>query len=369
MSEHLGERIPHLTGIRSHYVDTPRLRMHVLVSGWEGGDSVFFLHGNASSSTLWEETLLCLPSRYRGIAPDLRGYGTTDRSAVIDATRGVQDWVDDVLALAVALRVDRFHLVGHSLGGLVCWGCLASYPERLIGVTLIAPGPPCGFGGVRGARGEWNNPDCSGSGAGLVQPRFVRLLRDQERGLPDPVFSPRSVMNRLFWKPPFHPAREEVFLSALLQMHLGARQYPGDAIPSEYWPFTAPGGFGPINALSPKYNRELLDQVLNAPLKPPILWIQGTDDPIISDASQPDAGYQGSMGYRPDWPGDEVFPPQPMLSQVTYALHEYARGRGMVEYLSVSGTGHSPFLEQPERVHKALVRHLEHSSTLNAFGR
>jgi pimeloyl-ACP methyl ester carboxylesterase len=369
MTEHVEQTITHLTGIRSRYVETTRLHMHILTSGREDGDVVFFLHGNASSSTIWEQTLLHLPPCYWGIAPDLRGYGSTDPSAVIDATRGVQDWVDDVLALAVALRVDRFYLVGHSLGGFVCWGCLASYPQRLIGVTLIAPGPPCGFGGVRGLQGEWNNPDCSGSGAGLVQPRFAKLLQEGERGLQEPMFSPRAVMNRLFWKPPFRPAREEAFLSAMLQIHLGPRQYPGDAISSGYWPFTAPGSFGPVNALSPKYNRGLLSQVLGSSLKPPILWIQGTDDPIISDTSQPDSGYQGKMGYRPDWPGDEVFPPQPMLSQVSYALDQYARASGTVEYLSVSGAGHTPFVEQPEPVQRSLVRHLGESWRLNAAKR
>ncbi len=361
MTERVEQTITHLNGIRSQYVDTPRLRMHVLTLGREDGDAVFFLHGNASSSTIWEETLLRLPPGYRGIAPDLRGYGTTDRSAVIDATRGVRDWVDDVLALAVALRVDRFYLVGHSLGGLVCWGCLASYPQRLVGVALVAPGPPYGFGGVRGLQGEWNNPDCSGSGAGLVHPGFARLLQEGERGLPDPMFSPRAVMNRMFWKPPFRPAREEAFLSAMLQIHLGPRQYPGDAISSEYWPFAAPGSFGPINAISPKYNRGLLNHVMGSLPKPPVLWIQGTDDPIISDTSQPDLGYQGKLGYRPDWPGDAVFPPQPMLSQVTYALDQYARASGTVEYLRVQGAGHTPFVERPESVQTALVRHLEES--------
>jgi len=369
MTEHVAPTITHLNGIRSQYVETPRLWMHVLTSGRETGHAVFFLHGNASSSTIWEETLLGLPPHFRGIAPDLRGYGSTDRSAIIDATRGVQDWVDDVLALAVALGVDRFYLVGHSLGGLVCWGCLATYPERVMGVTLIAPGPPCGFGGVRGLQGEWNNPDCSGSGAGVVQPRFIRLLQEGDRGLPDPVFSPRAVMNRLFWKPPFRPAREDAFLSGMLQIHLGATQYPGDAIPSEHWPFTAPGSFGPINAVSPKYNRGLLNHILESLLKPPVLWIQGTDDLIVSDTSQSDLGYQGKMGYRSDWPGDAIFPPQPVLSQVRYALDQYARASGTVECFSISGAGHTPFVEQPELVQTALIRHLEESWKLSASNR
>jgi len=66
---------PTLPGIKSQLIATSRLQQHVLLSGSADAIPVLFIHGNASSSTFWDETMLALPSGYRGIAPDLRGYG------------------------------------------------------------------------------------------------------------------------------------------------------------------------------------------------------------------------------------------------------------------------------------------------------
>lgn len=339
-----------ITSISSSFINTPRLRVHYLSRGAGGAEAVLFFHGNASSSTYWEEVMARLPSAFRAIAPDLRGYGLTSKESLIDATRGIGDWVDDAHALLEALKIERFHLAGHSLGGMVCWGMLADrrFSGRIISATLVAPGPPCGFGGVHGPEGEPNNPDFSGSGAGLSHPRLVELIAKGDRGMDDPVFSPRAVMNRMFWKPAFHPAREEAFLDAVLQVHLGPRQFPGDSVPSLYWPGFAPGHYGPINAISAKYNRALTARVLDSPSKPPLLCVTGAEDPVISDHSQPDPGFQGKAGYRPGWPGDDAYPPQPLLTQLLSVLAEYVRRGGNVERRIIAGCGHSPFIEKPE---------------------
>ena len=66
-------------GVGSEHVATPRLETHVLTSGPGDGIPVLFLHGNASSSRFFDETLAALASlpRYRGLAPDLRGSSST----------------------------------------------------------------------------------------------------------------------------------------------------------------------------------------------------------------------------------------------------------------------------------------------------
>jgi pimeloyl-ACP methyl ester carboxylesterase len=342
--------IEHLPGIGAEIAETSRLRIHYLKSGPAGGgEPVLFIHGNGAASTWWEETMLALPAGFRGIAPDLRGYGLTDRGGLIDATRGVKDWVDDLNALLVTLAVEEFHLVGHSLGGIVSWGVVADprFAGRIRSVTLAAPGPPCGFGGVHGEEGEANNRVYTGSGAGLVNRRFVKQLKRRDRGLADPMFSPRAVMNRMFWKQTFRCPREEDFLTALLQVHLGRKRFPGDFRVSRFWPWMAPGRHGPINAMSPKYNESLLRNVIEAPEKPPLLLILGSDDPIISDLPGPDAGTQGKLGMLPGWPGDDVFPPQPVKTQILAALRRYAGHGGTVEQLTFADCGHSPFVEKP----------------------
>lgn len=348
-------KINHLDGIRSRFVQTSRLRTYTLEAGSSDQFPVIFLHGNASASTIWEEVLLELAEEFYCIAPDLRGYGQSDPEKIIDATRGVMNWVDDLEALADELNLKKFHLVGHSMGGWICWGAVAGLSTRIETVTLMAPGPPHGFGGIQGVEGSPNNPDYSGSGAGVVNKLFAESLRKGVRDSQEPMFSPRVVMNRLFWRDGFKPKREEEILTAMMQIHCGEKQYPGDHEKSTYWPFVAPGKFGPVNALSPKHNTGLTLRFLSSVYKPPILWIHGKDDQIISNESLSDPGMQGKLGFRTDWPGEKAYPPQPMIDQIEYQLKKYMNKGGNVTVERLEKCGHSPFLEQPERVH-ALLR-------------
>ena len=91
--------IPTLDGIRAEEVTTARLTTRVLFSGSESGIPVVFVHGNVSSATFWEETMLALPQGFRGIAADNRGYGGADPNATINAKRGMGDLADDFAEL------------------------------------------------------------------------------------------------------------------------------------------------------------------------------------------------------------------------------------------------------------------------------
>jgi pimeloyl-ACP methyl ester carboxylesterase len=347
--------LPGITGTR---LRSARLETRVLTSSPQDGEPVLFLHGNLSTSTYWEETMLALPKRFRAVAPDLRGYGGSDPKMLIDATRGVADWSDDAIALADLLGWDRFHLVVHSMGGNVAWHLLGKHPTRLHSVTLFAPCPPCGFGGTRGAEGLLNYPDGAGSGAGLVHPGLLRGLESGDRELHGNRVSPRLVLTRLHWKPPFHPAREERLLTAMLQVHLGEKRLAGDKTLSPHWPGFAPGRYGPINALAPRYNQGVLARLMDATQKVPLLWIHGSDDAVISDCSSSDPSVQGQLGMRPGWPGMRQYPPQPMLTQVKYALRGYQQHGGSVRRLVLPGVGHTPYLENPKEVLPALIEHL-----------
>ena len=339
--------IPTLPGIASQRVKTPRLTMHVLNSGPGDGSAVLFVHGNASSSTFWEEVMLALPDGFRAIAPDLRGYGGTD-DLLIDATRGVGDWVDDLLALKQTLGIEKYHVAGHSLGGAVLWGLIAADSSAILSATLVAPGSPYGFGGTKDLGGTPTYPDYAGSGGGLVNPEMVRRMTAADRGSDDPS-SPRNVMNALYWKPPFRAAREEELLSSMLSEKMGTDRYPGDGTPSQNWPGLAPGVHGPINAISPKYVGDTVERFLAAADKPRILWIWGADDQIVSDTSLSEVGYLGKVGAVPGWPGEEIHPPQPMVSQTRAVLERYAANGGEFREVRFEETGHTPYIEHPER--------------------
>jgi pimeloyl-ACP methyl ester carboxylesterase len=349
--------IPTLPGITSQMIDTPRLKTHVLFAGPADGTPVLFIHGNAMNSTCWEETMLALPAGWRAMAPDLRGYGDTE-DKVIDATRGTGDWVDDLLSLMDTLGHARFHAVGHSLGGSVLFGLVGAAGDRLITATLVDPGSPFGFGGTKDVQGTPNYADFAGSGGGTVNPDFPKLMAAGDRSSDNPAASPRVVMNSFYWKPPFKPAREEELLSGLLSEKIGPDKYPGDMTPSANWPNVAPGVFGPINALSPKYVGDSVTRFVQAPAKPPILWVRGSDDQIVSDASFFDFGTLGKLGFVPGWPGDDVYPSQPMVGQMRHVLDQYRAQGGRYTECVIDDAGHFPYLEKPQQFMEALGPHL-----------
>ena len=84
--------VPTIEGITARTVMTERLATRVLFSGPDDGIPVLFLHGNLSSATWWEETMVALPPAYRGIAPDQRGYGEADPAAKVHAVHGMAEY-------------------------------------------------------------------------------------------------------------------------------------------------------------------------------------------------------------------------------------------------------------------------------------
>src|ERR1700743_3738497 len=160
-----------LPGITARRVPTDRLTCAVLEATGPAGSPVLFVHGNVSSSLVWQPTMLALRMRYRALALDLRGFGDTDPEPV-DATRGLRDYADDLAATIGALGLDRVHLVGWSMGG----GVLMQYlpagrgGPRAASVTLVDPVSPFGFGGTRGAEGILNDRSGAGAGGGGGKP-------------------------------------------------------------------------------------------------------------------------------------------------------------------------------------------------------
>lgn len=338
--------IPALPGITSTFVDTPRLRQHVLHCGEPGAPSILFLHGNFSAATFWEELMLELGARgFRCIAPDLRGYGWSE-DKLIDATRGYGDWADDVLELLDVLGVDAAHVVGWSMAGGIVYRLIAEQPQRVLSATLQAPVSPWGFGGSRDLEGTPNFDDAAGSGGGVVSGDFVKRIQMGDRSADD-ANSPRNIINAFYYKAPFTAAREEEFLTAALQEKTGPERYPGDFTPSANWPNVGPGVLGPVNCWSPRYAYGAVDALLAASPKPPVLWIRGDSDMIVSDASMFDLATLGKLGYVPGWPGDDAAPPQPMVGQVRRLLEKYAAAGGTFREVLLADCGHAPHIEKP----------------------
>lgn len=346
-----------LPGVRAETIASERITTRVLFSGPENGIPVFFLHGNLSSATWWEEVMVTLPEGFRAIAPDQRGFGDAEFSKKIDATRGLADLADDALALLDILGYHKGHFIGNSLGGSVVWWVLKSAPARVITATLVAPGSPYGFGGTRDTEGTPCCDDYAGSGAGLSSnPEVVRLVSEGYRGSDNPLGT-RAALRTLVYRPPFVPAREEDLLSSALSIHVGEQDWPGDFVPSPNWPHFAPGQWGAANALSTKYAFQLAD-LLSIEPKPDILWVRGQEDKAVADGAASDPAVLGALGLIPNYPGPVVYPPQPMLAQTREVLDKYEGAGGSYEEIMIAETGHVPFIEDLETFNKIFHSHL-----------
>jgi len=339
-----------LPGIAQNKMKTGRLEIAYLEAG-TGNTPIVLVHGNTSSSLFFQDFMLALAAttHYKLYAPDMRGFGDT-QALPIDATRGLRDFSDDLNALAQALGLTSFHLFGWSLGGNIAMQYAIDYPGTLRTLTVQSPGSPFGFGGTKGTDGTPNWPDFAGSGGGTANPDFVQRIKQGDRG--NEQFSPRTVMNNFYFKPPFRvaPDREEIYVTSLVSCKVAEGIYPGDMTPSENWPNIAPGTQGPNNALSPKYMNQANFATISH--KPPVLWIRGADDQIVSDTSFFDFGFLGQVGAVPGWPGVEVYPPQPMITQIRTVMNNYQANGGHYREVVLPDCGHSPHIEKQAEVYE-----------------
>lgn len=333
--------------LERHNIKTPSISQSVLMNGVTSDEVILFIHGNASSSVFWEEQMEMLPSNYRALAVDLRGYGDTE-PLVHDATQGCAQWASDILELLDELKVEKCHLVGHSMGGGAIYSLLLAAPNRFKSATLVAPVSPFGFGGTKDEIGTPCYNDFAGSGGGTVNAEFARRMAEGDTTEEDPQASPRVVMNTYYWKPPFRPAREEALLRSLISERVGEDAYPGDFVASENWPNVAPGVYGPVNANAPKYAIPTAQKLLKSGITTPFLWVRGDSDQIVSDDSLFDVGTLGKLGAIPGYPGEDVFPSQPMIAQTRYALEQLSANGASYTEVVIEGTGHTPYIEKPQ---------------------
>ena len=317
--------------------DTARIRIAYYRSGESNKKKLLFLHGNLSSSVFLLPLLPDLEKEYDVIIPDLRCFGDTE-TAPIDATRGYRDWSDDLYALMNVIGWKSFYLAGWSLGGNIAMQYATDHPKDVKKLILVCPGSPYGFGGTIDEKGTPLSPVGLGSGGGTANQALVTATGMGSRLIL------RDILHRFYFKPPFRMPREweNLFIEAISKIRIGNNYYPGNYHVFPKWPHVVSGDKGVLNAMSPLYANQ--SDFLNIRKKPPVLWIRGLDDMIVSDHSMMELGALGQAGIVPGWPGMKSYPPQPMVSQIRYFLNLYMDKGGSYTEICLPG-GHMCALE------------------------
>lgn len=162
-----------VSGLRSRHVRLPRARVRV----WTGGRGapVVFVHGFGTEAGInWHAQLPAVRRRFHVIAPDLPGFGASQR--VVDE-RTIAFQVDCLRDLVTHLGHDRVHLVGHSMGGWITLAFAAAYPELVTRLVVV-------------------------DAAGL---RFDHDAAMQRVLLPETAADVRALMRANFQRPPWLP--------------------------------------------------------------------------------------------------------------------------------------------------------------------
>lgn len=143
---------------------------HYLRTG--SGPSVVLLHGAASDSSDWVETMHALSHSYSLYAPDMLGYGLSERPK---SSYYLSEFIEFTLGFLQELDSDSHILVGHSLGGRVCLEIALRYPElvhRLVLVDTVGFGKLARWGMYLGAFMHWLR-----KGLSIKQP-YPRFLKE-----------------------------------------------------------------------------------------------------------------------------------------------------------------------------------------------
>lgn len=118
--------------IESRFAEVNGVRLHYLAAGQ--GEPVLLLHGYAQNSHMWRPLIAKLAESHLVIAPDLRGFGASDKP---EAGYDKKTMAQDVHALAFSLGLKSTAVVGHDIGLMVAYAYAAQYPAEVSRIALM----------------------------------------------------------------------------------------------------------------------------------------------------------------------------------------------------------------------------------------
>ena len=136
------QKITYYTNGEENFADvfiTKDLIFTCRVGGMENtGDTVILLHGFPETSRMWYELIKVLNSKnYRVIAPDQRGYSSGARPPNVKDYK-INNLTQDIINIAEAFEVSKFHLIGHDWGAAVGWALSSMFKKWIISYSALS---------------------------------------------------------------------------------------------------------------------------------------------------------------------------------------------------------------------------------------
>jgi pimeloyl-ACP methyl ester carboxylesterase len=142
-----GVQLPEVVLPDAHHLLLGHMRFHYLDWGTTGLPPVVFLHGGGLNAHTWDLVCAALRRARHCLALDQRGHGESEWSPPMDYS--TESHVGDLDAFVRALGLERFVLVGMSLGGANALAWAGLHSRRLAGLVLVDVGPEIRVAGVR----------------------------------------------------------------------------------------------------------------------------------------------------------------------------------------------------------------------------
>jgi pimeloyl-ACP methyl ester carboxylesterase len=223
------------------------------------GPAVLLLHGFPDSSELWRHQVPALTDAgFRVVAPDLRGFGASEKPPEVGAYR-VGRSVADMVELLDALEIERASVVGHDWGAAVAWALASFVPDRVERLVVMSVGHPRNPRTIEQRRLAW----------------YVLLF--QFEGVAE------QLLSRDDWK----LAREWAASHPDLEARIAALREPGALAAALGW-YRA--NLHPTRELDPP--REV------APVRVPVLGLWSDGDEFLTEAQMLRSGEQVAGPWR-----------------------------------------------------------------------
>ena len=275
-----------VAGVTFRFIQSNGIQLRIAEAGT--GPLVLMAHGWPESWYSWRHQITMLADAgYHVVAPDMRGYGESDKPAAVD-DYDITHVAGDLVGILDALGEETAILVGHDWGAIVAWSTVLLHPTRF--TALIAMSVPYGGRVAKSPMQSWRET--------FGENFFYILYHNEPGGVAEAEYDadPRGLISRLYLSP--SAPRESAITTDPLRSaggwigRLGAAKELPDWLCQEdldyvISQFENAGFRGGMNYYRNFHrNWEITEHLEGATIKVPVLFIAGSRDSVIAGAGE-----------------------------------------------------------------------------------